>query len=385
MEARDRVKSLLVDFFGLITRYIIEIYQTYETGSEFSQVELGNYTYGQIVEKTRNLNRSIFAYVCVIERFVNGVIKWFEFFSNLVKGLSTNEYYPILHRNVKLEEVIDESRLDVSFLKFQIRSILNIVFQELKSVYRLLLEEAKSVRDNIAYFRSESAERFVKLVENQARSWLDIHDEVNGLLQSVIKEEDESICIKTITIVLNKCIDFFGKISEIAQFIKIPDEIWENYMAGEFVELLEQFKVLKEDIIKFFEYAAKVYEYVSRCFLQVLIMLWGTEEEARHKLELLVKSEILVEDLIPENFSLKDIEFGLNLAVFEWDQARFAGQVLNEKKGAIELIAKYVATKEMQHFYTGIMKRFELRNKYRKEIYDKMLEIQNTIREIMNS
>lgn len=385
MEAREKVKSLLMDFFSLITRYIIEIYQTYNIGSKSSNCGLGDYTYGQIVEKTRNMHWSIFAYVCFIEGFVNGVIKWFEFFSSLVKALGINEYYRILHRNVKLEEVIEESSIDVSFLKFQIRNVLNVIFQDLKSIYMLLLDEAKNVRENIAYFRSESSERFVKLVVNQARSWLDIHDEVNSLLQSVIKEEDGSVCIKTLIMVVNKCIDFFEKISETRAFIKIPDEVWENYMAGDFVELFEQFKVLKEDIIKFFEYAIKVYEYASRCFLQVLVMLWGTEEEARHKLELLVKSEITVEDLIPDDFSLKDVEFGLNLAIFEWDQARFAGQVLNEKRGAIELIAKYVTTEEMQNLYRGIMKRFELRNKYRKEIYDKMLEIQNTIRGILKS
>lgn len=385
MEDRERVKSLLVDFFSLIARYIVEIYQSYEMRSRLSNGELGDYIYGQIVEKTRNLNRSIFAYVCFIEVFVNGVIKWFEFFSNLVKALGTGEYYRILYRKVKLERVIDRSQIEMPFLKFQIRNVLNIIFQDLKSIYSLLLERSKSVRENIAYLSSESSERFVKNVENQARAWLDIHDEINGLLQSVIKEEEESSCIHTLTMVVKKCIDFYGKISETREYIKIPEYLWENYMAGDFVELFEQFKVIKEDITKFFEYAVKVYEYASRCFLQVLVMLWGTEEEARHKLESLVKSEIPVDDLIPEHFSLKDLEFGLNLAIFEWDQARFAGQVVDEKRGAIELIAKYVTTEEMQNLYAGVVKRFELRNKFRREIYDKMLEIQNTIRKIMKS
>jgi hypothetical protein len=245
------------------------------------------------------------------------------------------------------------------------------------------LEGSKSVQKNIAYLNSESSERFVEVVENQARGWLDIQDEVYGSLQSIIEEADESICIKTLTMIVNKCIDFFEKIRETTVFIKIPNENWENYVADDFVELFERFKELKEDVIKFYEYATKVYEHVSRCFLQVLTMLWGTEAEARHKLELLVKSEIPVNDLIPENFSPKDLAFGLTLALLEWDQARLAGQVIDEKIGAFELIAKYVITDDMQNFYKGIMKRFELRNKYRKEIYDKMIEIQNTIQEIM--
>nr|MDO8082122.1 hypothetical protein [Candidatus Freyarchaeota archaeon] len=373
----------MVDYFSLITRCIIEIYQTYEGRSKLSKGIPEDYTYGQIVEKTRNLNRSTFAYICFIEEFVNGFIKWFEFFSSLVRVLGANEYYRILYRKAKLEEVVDESRIDVSFLKFQIRSVLNTSFQDLKSIYNSLLERSKGVRENIAYLRSESSERFVETVENQARGWLDIHDEIYGSLQFIIKEEDESICIKTLTMVIDKCIDFFEKIRETRAFIKIPEEVWKNFMADDFVELFELFKEIKEDVIKFYEYATKVYEHASKCFLQVLTMLWGTEEEARHKLELLVKSEITINDLIPENFSLKDIEFGLTLAIFEWDQARLAGQVLNEKIGAFELIAKYVITDDMQNLYMGIKKRFELRNKYRKEIYDKMIEIQNTIHEIM--
>jgi len=383
MENLEKVKSLLVDYFSLITRCIIEIYQTYEGRSKLSKGIPEDYTYGQIVEKTRNLNRSTFAYICFIEEFVNGFIKWFEFFSSLVRVLGANEYYRILYRKAKLEEVVDESRIDVSFLKFQIRSVLNTSFQDLKSIYNSLLERSKGVRENIAYLRSESSERFVETVENQARGWLDIHDEIYGSLQFIIKEEDESICIKTLTMVIDKCIDFFEKIRETRAFIKIPEEVWKNFMADDFVELFELFKEIKEDVIKFYEYATKVYEHASKCFLQVLTMLWGTEEEARHKLELLVKSEITINDLIPENFSLKDIEFGLTLAIFEWDQARLAGQVLNEKIGAFELIAKYVITDDMQNLYMGIKKRFELRNKYRKEIYDKMIEIQNTIHEIM--
>jgi hypothetical protein len=384
MKNLGKIKSLLADLFSLITGYIIEIYKIDKGVSKLSNGKPGDYTYGQLVVRIRNLNMSAFAYVLFIEDFVKGIIKWFEFFSSLVSTLGTKEYYRILYRKVKLEEAIDESRVDLTFLKFQIKSVLNTSFHDLKSIYSSFLEESKSVREAIAYLNSESSERFVELVESQAKGWLDINDDVYGSLQSVIKEADESICIKTLTMVVNKCIDFFEKILETRVFIKIPEEVWENYMAGDFMELFERFNELKEDLIKYFEYTTKTYEHSAKCFIQILTMLWGTEEEARYKLELLVKSEIAVNDLIPENFSLKDLAFGLTLAIFELDQARLASQVVEEKRVAIELIANYVTSKDIQNLYTRTIKRSEARSKYQKEIYDRMIEIQNAVQETMN-
>ncbi len=384
MENLKEIKSQLADFFSLITRYIIEIYQISE-GKKISNGKPGNYAYGQIIENTRKMNQSMFAYISFIEDLLNGIIKWFEFFSGLVNALGSKEYYRVLLREVKLEEVIDRSRIDMPFLKFQIKSVLSTSFQDLKSIYSSLLERAKSVRQSLAYLSSGSSERFIETVENQARGWLNIYDELYGSLQSIITEVDESICIKKLTMVASKSIDFFEKILEIRVFIKISEEARENFMAYGFMELFDRFNELKEDVIKFFEYITKVYEHAGKCFLQILTMLWGTEEEARHKLELFIKSEIQVTDLIPSKFSLKDLAFGLNLAVFEWEEARSASQIVDEKRRAIELIANYVATDEMQKLHTRLVKGFESRDKYRKEIYHRMLDMQNKIQKIMNS
>lgn len=54
MENLEKIKRMLVDFFSLVSRYIIEIYQVIEGKSELSKSKPENYTYGQLVEKSRS-------------------------------------------------------------------------------------------------------------------------------------------------------------------------------------------------------------------------------------------------------------------------------------------------------------------------------------------
>lgn len=146
----------------------------------------------------------------------------------MVSALGTRDYYRILYRKIKLEEVIDSSRIDITFLKFQVKSVFNISFQDLKSINTSLLESSKSVKENIAYLGSESFERFIEAVEKQARGWLDIHDEIYRSLQSIIEGTDEPKSIETLTMVINKCINFSEKIIDTQKFIKIPEQVWKT-------------------------------------------------------------------------------------------------------------------------------------------------------------
>ena len=86
-----------------------------------------------------------------------------------------------------------------------------------------------------------------------------------------------------------------------------------------------------------------------------------------------------MKDLIPKNFSLEDLAFGLALARSELGQARFVSQVLDEKRKSIDIIANYFRSEGFKDFYNRTIKNVELRKKYLNKIDDIMIDIQNLV------
>lgn len=378
MESPEKIMGLLKDFFDLIFKCIIEFYQNYEGTPGLYVSGLEDYTYGQFGVRIRNFVKSVSEYIHFIEEYVKLVLKWFEVFSYLIDALGTQEYR-ILFRQVSLEEVINTTGMDIQFLKFRIKNFLNPTLSDLETICRLLLKKSEDIREEITNLKFELSESFLELVENQTGVWLDIHKEVQSTLNSAIQLEDKSEIIRVLTLIVQKFIDFFKKISETKEFLNVPDENWERFVEGGFVEFFDRSKKLKEDAIEYFEHMIKAYEHAQNCFLYILAVLWGTEEEARLKIEGYVKSEIPFEDLIPKNFSLEDLAFGLALARSELGQARFVSQVLDEKRKSIDIIANYFRSEGFKDFYNRTIKNVELRKKYLNKIDDIMIDIQNLV------
>ncbi len=378
LEPLEKILRLLKDFFDLISKAIIEFYQNYEGTLGLHVGGFKNYTYGQFGLRIRNYLKSVFKYINFIEEYVKLFLKWFEIFSYLIDAVGTRDYRVLL-REVALERVINTTGMDIQFLIFRIKNFLNPNLMELETICESLLKESKNIREEITNLNSEFSTNFLELVENQTGSWLDIYKEVQSLLNSAIPLEDKSKIMRILTLIVQKFIGFFKKIVETKEFLNVPDEYWERFVEGGFLEFFDKFEKLKEDTIEYFEHMVKAYEHAANCFLYILTMLWGTEREAQSKIQSYVKSEISFEELIPENFSLKDLAFGLALARSELGQARFVSQVLDEKRIAIEVIANYFRSEGFKDFYNRTLKNVELRKKYLDRIDDIMIEIQRLV------
>ncbi len=374
----EKIVSLLKDFFDLISKCIIEFYQNYEGTLGLHTSEFKNYTYGQFGAKIRNYVKSVFEYIHFIEEYVKLVLNWFEFFSCLIGVFGTREY-KILLREVALEEVIKTTRMDIQFLKFRIKNFLNPSLSDLETICRLLLKKSKNIRKEILNLNSELSSSFLKLVENQTRGWLQIHQEVQSSLKSAMQLEDKSKIVTILTSINRKCIDFFEKIRETKEYLNIPDEYWEHFVKGGFIGFFERFKKIKEHVLEYFKYMIKAYEHASDCFLYTLTLLGGTEEEARFKIQSYVKSEIPFEDLIPKNISLKDLAFGITLARSKLVQARLVSQILDEKRIALDILVNFFRSEGFKGFYNSTMKNVELRKKYLNKIDDILIDIQKLI------
>lgn len=319
MGSPEKITSILNDFFDLTFKSIVELHQ--KDGGRFGlrESELKEYKYDQLGVRIRKYVEAELTYISFLEEYAKMVSKWLETFSYLVDMLGSREYNRILSREVELWEVINPSALDITFLKFMVKTFLNPNFSDLETICGLVLEKSKKAVEEVNHHNPASSKKFIELIKNQSRDWLVINEEVQICLQSIPQVEDKSQILFTLTMIAQKFILFFEKITETKKAIKDSDENWKNFVEGGFIEFLEHFKKIKDDIIELFECLIKTHEHLLSCSLHILSALWG-REVAQSKMEDFVKSKIPVEGLMPKNFSIKDLAFGLALARSELGQ-----------------------------------------------------------------
>jgi hypothetical protein len=385
MEGPEKLMNTLKDFFNLAFRCMVEFHKLGEGKSELQDSEFKEYTYGQFGVIIRNYAKSELTYVSFLEEYEKMVSKWLEAFSGLVGTLGSREYHRILLKGVELGEVIYTSEIDVNFLKFRIENFLNPSLSDLETICGLLLEKSENVLEEVNRLNAKPSHRFIELVENQARDWLMVHEEVQIFLERITQIEDKSQIIFALSMITRKFIDFFEKINEARKFVKISDENWEHFVAGGFIEFSDQFKKIKEDMIQLFDYIVKIYEHLDNCFLHILAVLWG-REVAQFKIEDVVKSKIPAEDLVPKIFSIKDLAFALALARSELGQAYLASQGLDEKMMAMDMVAnQFPMSQGVQDFRNRITGLLEMREKYLTKINDVIIDIQKMIQQNVES
>jgi hypothetical protein len=209
MRRPKAITSLLEDFFNLTYGCIVEFLQLLEGKSGRFESEFREYEYGQFDVIIRNYFNSELTYFCFLEEYVKMVSKWFEAFSCLVDTLGSGEYHRILLGEAELGEVINTSEIDVNFIKFRVKNFLNPNLSDLETICGLLLEKSKNVLEAVNPLEDAPYKMFVGLIENQARGWLMIYEEVQNLLQSLIQVEDKSQIVSMLTLIAQKCINFF--------------------------------------------------------------------------------------------------------------------------------------------------------------------------------
>lgn len=382
MRRPKAIMGLLEDFFNLTYGCMFEFFQLVEGNSGRFEREFRDYKCGQFGVIVRNYVNSELIYSYFIEEYLKMVSKWFEAFSRLIDTLGSGEYHRILLREVELGEVVNSSEIDINFLKFRIKNFLNPSLSDLETICRLLLEKSKDVLEEVNPLKPKSSKRFIELIENQARGWLVVYEEMQSSLQSVTQVEAKSQIIFTLTLIAQKCIDFFEKIKEAKKSLRVSDGDWEHFIAGGFIECSDRFKKVREDMTELFNYLIKTCDHLVNCFFNILTALWGREEVAQSKIEDFIKSKISTEGLVPKIFSIKDLAFGLALARSELGQAHLASQGLEEKKLAIDIVAKEFPKSEgLQVIPNRIMRIFELKEKYLCKIDDIMIDIQKMVQQ----
>lgn len=375
------IMSLLEDFFNLTHGCVVEFFRLLGGKSGRFGGGLKEYKYGQFGLTIRKYVNAELTYLCFLEEYANMVSKWFEVFSCLIDMLGSKEYHRILFGDVQLEEAIDTSEIDINFLKFRIRNFLNPSLSDLEEICGSLLEKSQNVLEQVNQMKVKSTKMLIKLIENQARGWLLLYGELQNSLQVLSQVEDKIQMVSTLTLIAQRCTNFFEKIKQTRKYMKVSNEVSCNFVYGGFIDFPSLSKKLREDMTELFNYLMKIFKHLVNCFLNILTTLWG-EKAAQSKVEDFIKSKISAKELIPKNLSIKDLTFGLTLARSELGQAQLASQGLDEKRIAIDILENNLPKiEDLQILLNRITKILELKEKYLYKINDIMIDLQKILQQ----
>lgn len=304
-----------------------------------------------------------------------------EFFSNLAFALGINKYSEILSQKKELKEVIQPDRIELDFLKFQLRTTEELIFPQLERITEKTIENFDHLRKMPGILKSDILGTFIKDVEKQKIDWNKIQNKIRLCFSVVEKERDISTCVNQISEVINDFIVFGAKLRKLTSHLTyfIGDKL--EFSMENINEISETIKQLKQDLMILVNCRAKEAEFIARSFIQILTMLWESTEKARQKFQSFIKSEISLEDLIPPSFSLEDLKFGLIQARNEILLADRAHKRVKENVEAMKIASQYLNSPVLEDQYIIIVKEIGIINKYWQKYTQNIIELQQILYE----
>ncbi|MEM3526611.1 MAG: hypothetical protein QXV37_04270 [Candidatus Jordarchaeaceae archaeon] len=375
----EDVKNILESILKIAAEKKSSISSVDRDFAERAGVFLEKYSVGHLVDAFRSSADAIAKFVLFFEDYVDLILKGLEFFSNLVSTLGIKDYYEIIRRKVRLEEVIQPEKIDLDFLKFQIGTLEELFYPHLEESTAKTIKDLELLRKVYTVLGSETVNKFMEEIERQERSWDKLLKMINLCFLSVRKETDVSICINQIIEVINEFILFADNLRKLAEHItRIVGSRTESPIEG--VKLfLELIRRVDRDLIVLVNCRARGAEYLSDSFFHILAVLWGSREIAAKKFQSFIRSEISLEELLPPNFSIEDLGFALVQVRSYVLQAAGAHKRVKETVDAMKSAADYFDSPVLREYYHAILKEIEIINKYLPQHSQNLVELQDII------
>ena len=379
-EIINRLKSV----YNMVSEIILFVYSVDKDFASRSGKSFEKYEYGYVIKTIKKSAEAVSTLVSFLNNYIEGIVKGLKFFSNLVFALGIKRYYEIFSQKNKLEEFIHFADIDLDFLKFQVRTTGEFIFPELERITVKVYNKFWQLREVSDFFCSDIIDRFIEVVEKQKSHWDKIRKEISLHFSIVEKEKDISTCVHQVKKIINKFIKFGVKFRELADYLNLNLGGRLEFSTKNIKKISEIIKQLNHDISIIVYCRMKATEYFANSFTQILTMLWGSEENARQKFQSFIRSEISLEDLIPQNFSLEDLEFGLVQARNDFLLADRAFKRVEENVEAMRLAAEYLNSPVLWERYEIIVKEIEIINKYWLKYTQNLIELQHLLREKSN-
>ncbi|MEM3587777.1 MAG: hypothetical protein QXO71_10710, partial [Candidatus Jordarchaeaceae archaeon] len=260
--------------------------------------------------------------------------------------------------------------------KFQVRTCLELYLSDMRSTFLSTYLKAKSLPKVVYYTSSEFAKRLIQVMDEQNEDWLKILDEIHSFYENVLLKDDFKEMVAGMKRILLLLIDMAERLQIVKDFI-IPHKSWRELLLTDIQELGMKIEEIKEEISIISEYRVKYYEHGLNTVLFLLRMLWRSEEEALKRLDAWACAQLSSDELIPKEFQLEDLAFGIVGAREEFNLVGQAMDVLKEKINTLEEAAIVLGSKTLQNLYEETKETIKGHDSFWQEAYDKLLTIQD--------
>lgn len=380
----QNIREHLKKYFKLIGERAVELYFRDRELTELSKIDVEGYVSDSILESMVRLKEGVSLFVSFFSDYVRASTVWFELFRGLVQALGTEDFRKIIFKQVELGDVINLSKIDEDYLKFQVRTSLDLYLQDAIIVFRSTYRKARNLPKVVYYTKSEFAKRLIKIMDMQNVDWLKILDEIYSYYESILLKENFEKIVEG----LKKIIYYFIEMAErlqIAQEFIIPYKSWKDLLIEDIQSLGRRIEEIREEIAVISEYRIKYYEHGYNASLFILRVLWGGEELALKKLDGFARSQLHSDELIPEEFELEDLAFGLIGAIGEFNLVGQAVEVLKEKIDVIEESGYVLGSEALQSLYEEIYETIRGHDSIWEEVYGTLLTIQDLTVKILDN
>lgn len=379
----DTIRNHLKKYFKQICERALELYFRNVELEELSRIGSGGYLSDSILESMIRLKEGVSLFVSFFSDYVKSATLWFQLFCGLVEALGTKDFLKILFKQVELNDVVDPSKIEEGYLKFQVKTCLELYLHDSRLALRSTYRKARDLPKVVYYLKSEFAKRLIQVMEKQNVDWLQILDEIYSFYENILLKEN----IEKIVEGLKKIISYFIKMVErlqIAQDFIIPYKSWKDLLIEDIQSLGKRIEELKEEISVISDYRIKYFEHAFNASLFVLRILWDDEELALKKLDGFVRGQLPSDDLIPKEFQIEELAFGLIGARQEFNLVGQALEVLKEKIKNIEESAYVLGSQALESLYEEIEETIRGHDSIWKELYDTILTIQDLTVKLLN-
>jgi len=380
----QEIRNNLKKFFKLISDYALKVYFRNIDLVEFGKIRFEGHVSDSILESMLRLKEGVSLFVSFFSNYVKAATLWFELFCDLVRALGSEKFFEILFRQAELEDIIDQSKIDEGYLKFQVRTSLDLHLDETRLALLSTYLEAKNLPKVVYYTGSEFAEKLIEVMDEQDKDWRKILDEIYSFYEDTLMKGNHEEILEGLKKIIRLFVDMAERLRIVQEFI-IPHKSWKNLLLEDIQNLGGKIEEIKEEILTITEYRRKYFEQGFNAAIFLLGMLWGNEEIAIRKFEEYSRARLSTEELLPEEIQLEALAFGLVGAREGFNLLGQEADVLKEKIHTLEEAASILGSKALQSLYQETLELIKEHDPFWTEIYDTLLTLQDLTTKTLNN
>ncbi len=364
------LKEELRGFFNWFVKYIRRVvYAIRSAGLE--DLWTNEFDLSSFYKRASILFRELAVFV---EDYIRAVSKFLALFYELALIAGVSDIQEALFGEALFGDM--HSSVDEGFLMYHVRSTVDLFLPPLDEYFSEAIKKLKVLVKAQRLLKSEKIRRFKEEVYLQATEWvrarwilLDAYVKASG---GVLKLEDFMRVIQELRSLAGGAFARLSAISKLdaSKYLVMSPEL-----------IVEEVRGLAEKMAVIFENEEKIYFALLDVLRYVMMALWG--DERKEDLVSVVRGEVNVDSLVPEEVNFDKLLFAVNMARLELEQVR---ETLNESERILpsfSTMVELLESEELKKAYEYYVQMMHLREEYWPKIYDALLSLQGETAKII--